>query len=156
MPEKTTRKIRDPDATQARILAAAKMEFARSGLGGARVDGIADRAKANKRMSYHYFGNKEDLFWATAYAVLERLDEYLLVAMQGVSGAAAKLRACSLAYAGFFEANPQYLEVFVQERAEFRGAATEALVEYHEKLIRRLAVPPVLHVALTQAQRPSA
>ncbi|MCB1337603.1 MAG: TetR family transcriptional regulator [Maritimibacter sp.] len=43
-------------------MAAAKKEFAKNGLGGARVDVIADRAKANKRMIYHYFGNKEDLF----------------------------------------------------------------------------------------------
>ena len=62
MAVKTTKKIRDADATQARILAAAKKEFAKNGLGGARVDEIADRAKANKRMIYHYFGNKEDLF----------------------------------------------------------------------------------------------
>ncbi|NQV82123.1 MAG: TetR family transcriptional regulator [Alphaproteobacteria bacterium] len=62
MAVKTTKKIRNADATQARILAAAKREFAKSGLGGARVDEIADRAKANKRMIYHYFGNKEDLF----------------------------------------------------------------------------------------------
>jgi AcrR family transcriptional regulator len=62
MADDTTRKTRDADATRARILAAAKKEFAKSGLGGARVDEIADRAKANKRMIYHYFGNKEDLF----------------------------------------------------------------------------------------------
>lgn len=55
-------KGRDAEATKARILAAAKREFAKSGLGGARVDVIAARAKANKRMIYHYFGNKEQLF----------------------------------------------------------------------------------------------
>ena len=47
---------------KARILAAAKQEFAENGLGGARVDVIADSANANKRMIYHYFGNKEELF----------------------------------------------------------------------------------------------
>jgi AcrR family transcriptional regulator len=57
-------KQRDPDATRARILQAAKREFARAGLGGARVDTIAARAKANKRMIYHYFNSKEDLFAA--------------------------------------------------------------------------------------------
>lgn len=62
---------RDADATRMRILGAAKKEFARFGLGGARVDTIAARAKANKRMIYHYFGNKEGLF----SAVLE--DAYL-------------------------------------------------------------------------------
>ena len=55
-------KTRDADATKARILAAAKSEFARLGLGGARVDEIAERANANKRMIYHYFGGKEALF----------------------------------------------------------------------------------------------
>ncbi|MDT3378277.1 TetR/AcrR family transcriptional regulator [Labrys neptuniae] len=55
-------RIRDAEATQARILAAAKKEFAKNGLGGARVDIIAERAKANKRMIYHYFNSKEDLF----------------------------------------------------------------------------------------------
>ncbi|MEM8728566.1 MAG: TetR/AcrR family transcriptional regulator [Pseudomonadota bacterium] len=64
-------RIRDADATRARILAAAKAEFARLGLGGARVDEIAEKAHANKRMIYHYFGSKEDLF----AAVLE--DAYL-------------------------------------------------------------------------------
>ncbi len=62
METKPEKRQRDAEATQARILAAAKKEFAKSGLGGARIDEIADRAKANKRMIYHYFGNKEDLF----------------------------------------------------------------------------------------------
>ena len=70
MPATKTR-ARDADATKSRILAAAKAEFARLGLGGARVDEIAEKAEANKRMIYHYFGNKEDLF----AAVLE--DAYL-------------------------------------------------------------------------------
>ncbi|MFZ5673113.1 MAG: TetR/AcrR family transcriptional regulator [Pseudomonadota bacterium] len=58
----TAPRTRDADATQKRILAAAKREFARLGLGGARVDDIAEKANANKRMIYHYFGSKEDLF----------------------------------------------------------------------------------------------
>ena len=59
---KSRPRIRDADATRKRILAAAKTEFAKNGLAGARVDVIAKRAKANKRMIYHYFGSKENLF----------------------------------------------------------------------------------------------
>jgi len=44
--------------------APALAEFARHGLGGARVDRIAARAGANKRMLYYYFGNKDALFLA--------------------------------------------------------------------------------------------
>lgn len=54
--------MRDAEATKARILAAAKREFAKNGLGGARVDVIAEKARANKRMIYHYFESKEGLF----------------------------------------------------------------------------------------------
>jgi AcrR family transcriptional regulator len=53
---------RDPDATRKRILLAARNEYALHGLGGARVDRIAEQAGINKRMLYHYFGNKDDLY----------------------------------------------------------------------------------------------
>jgi AcrR family transcriptional regulator len=59
---------RGASATRQRILDAAKSEFARNGLGGARVDQIALRAKSNKRMIYHYFGSKERLFTAVLEA----------------------------------------------------------------------------------------
>jgi AcrR family transcriptional regulator len=64
-------RARDPARTRARIIEAATAEFSRRGLGGARVDSIADAAGVNKRMLYHYFGNKEALF----LAVLERAYE---------------------------------------------------------------------------------
>ena len=71
---------RDSKATQSRILDAAKAEFAAHGLGGARVDEIANRAKANKRMIYHYFGSKEDLFQAVveeAYLSIREAEQAL-------------------------------------------------------------------------------
>ena len=55
---------RDRDGTRQRILEAALEEFSRHGLGGARVDRIAERAGANKRMLYYYFGDKDGLFLA--------------------------------------------------------------------------------------------
>jgi TetR/AcrR family transcriptional regulator len=59
---------RDPARTRERILQAAIGEFSEKGLDGARVDEIARHARANKRLIYHYFGNKEGVF----LAVLER------------------------------------------------------------------------------------
>ncbi|AUT76592.1 TetR/AcrR family transcriptional regulator [Paraburkholderia hospita] len=56
------KRLRDPIQTQARILAAAKAEFAKVGLGGARIETIAEKAGVNKRMIYEYFKGKEELF----------------------------------------------------------------------------------------------
>src|SRR6478736_3761334 len=53
---------RDPERTRTAILEAATKEFAENGMGGARVDAIAERAGTNKRMLYHYFGDKEQLY----------------------------------------------------------------------------------------------
>jgi AcrR family transcriptional regulator len=61
-------KHRDAEATRERILSAAREEFAVLGLGGARIDKIAETAGANKQMIYHYFGSKDLLFTAALEA----------------------------------------------------------------------------------------
>jgi AcrR family transcriptional regulator len=53
---------RNPKRSRERILVAAFKEFAAKGFAGARVDTIARRASINKRMLYHYFGDKKALF----------------------------------------------------------------------------------------------
>jgi AcrR family transcriptional regulator len=55
---------RDADRSRLALLAAARDEFAEHGLGGARVDRIAERAGVDKRLIYHYFENKDSLFLA--------------------------------------------------------------------------------------------
>ena len=59
---------RDPERTRAAILDAATQEFTANGLNGARVDAIANRARVNKRMIYHYFGDKDGLYLAVLEA----------------------------------------------------------------------------------------
>jgi TetR/AcrR family transcriptional regulator len=71
---------RNPKRTHAAILDAATDEFASHGLSGARVDSIAARAKANKRMLYHYFGDKEALYLAvleSTYASIRNAEKSL-------------------------------------------------------------------------------
>jgi AcrR family transcriptional regulator len=67
------RNNRDPERTRQNILEAATAEFAHYGLGGARVDRIAERAGANKRMLYYYYGSKDALFLAVLEASYERI-----------------------------------------------------------------------------------
>lgn len=60
-------------STRQKILDAALEEFAHHGLGGARVERIARRAGANKRMIYYYFRSKEALFLAVLEASYARI-----------------------------------------------------------------------------------
>jgi len=71
---------KDSERSRGLILQAAAEEFARSGLGGARVDRIAAEAGVNVRMLYYYFRSKDDLF----LAVLERAYETIRDAELGL------------------------------------------------------------------------
>jgi AcrR family transcriptional regulator len=66
-------RTQDPEGTRADIIAIASEEFARNGLSGARIDEIAARTRASKRMIYYYFGDKEGLYLSSlenAYRVV--------------------------------------------------------------------------------------
>jgi TetR/AcrR family transcriptional regulator len=76
---------RDPERTRQRILAAALAEFAAAGPAGGRVDQIALRAGVNKRMLYHYFGNKQALFGAVLREKLAEREALLASAPEGPS-----------------------------------------------------------------------
>lgn len=65
MPARRTRPAkRDAATTREKILQAGLTEFGTRGFGGARTETIANRAKCNIRMLYHYFGSKEGLYLA--------------------------------------------------------------------------------------------
>jgi TetR/AcrR family transcriptional regulator len=64
---------RDPAATRRKLLTAARREFARNGLAGARVDEIAARAGVNKQLVYHYFGDKDAIYLAVLEWVYEEI-----------------------------------------------------------------------------------
>ena len=64
---------RDPEGMRLRILEAAKEEFAAHGLAGARVDRIAAKAGANKRMLYYHVGKKDELYLTVLEGAYEKI-----------------------------------------------------------------------------------
>jgi AcrR family transcriptional regulator len=114
-PRARVRAMRDADRTQAAILAAATQEFARHGLGGARVDQIAARAKTNKRMLYYYFGNKEALFRAVlegAYARIRAAEKELQ--LLDVAPALGVRRLVEFTWR-YYLANPEFMTLLNSE-----------------------------------------
>lgn len=87
---------RDPERTQARILAAGTIEFAAHGYAGARVGAIAARAGVNKQLISYYFGGKEGLYraiterWLQAQNDSEPGREHLSIAELAASFVAAE------------------------------------------------------------------
>lgn len=106
---------RDPERTRAAILAAATEEFATKGIGGARVDAIALRAGTNKRMLYHYFGDKEALYISvleTAYQQIREAEKTLDLANRTPEEG---LRELALFTWRYFRAHPEFLSLLGTE-----------------------------------------
>jgi AcrR family transcriptional regulator len=82
---------RDAKATQERLVLAAVEELSERGLAGARIDRIAERAGANKRLIYAYFGNKDELFDAVLARTLGVLTESVPFTPEDLPGYAGAL-----------------------------------------------------------------
>jgi AcrR family transcriptional regulator len=108
-------RVRNPERTRGLILEAAVAEFAENGLSGARVDAIAARAGANKRMLYHYFGNKEDLYLAAlehVYVAIRSRERALH--LEDLPPALAMRELVLVTWRHFIE-HPEFLSLLVTE-----------------------------------------
>jgi len=66
-------RVPDPEGTRRNIIEVATEEFAENGLAGARIDEIAARTKASKRMIYYYFEDKDGLYLSVLETAYERV-----------------------------------------------------------------------------------
>ncbi len=106
---------RDPARSSAAILKAATQEFTEKGFGGARIDGIAARARINKRMLYHYYGGKEALYLAVlenAYVAIRSAEAELDLAHRDPAEAMRELALFTWRY---FLAHPEFLSLLNTE-----------------------------------------
>ncbi|MBN2292737.1 MAG: TetR/AcrR family transcriptional regulator [Pirellulales bacterium] len=117
------------------ILNQAILIFAADGFANGDVQTIANAAGVGKGTVYRYFGNKMDLFYACTFTVGKLLVQHVLAATEEPHSPIEKIRAAARAYVEFFEETPEYLELLVQERAEFRDVKPEAHYQYHNSII---------------------
>lgn len=132
---------RDADRSQKDILQAALGEFAEHGLGGARMDRIAERAGVNKRLIYYYFENKESLFLAVLEGAYESIrGEEKQLNLTQVEPTEAIRRLISFTW-NYYLAHPEFLTLLNSEnlhRARHLKRSAKVLT-MHSPLIETLA-----------------
>ena len=135
------RRRRNPALTARDILVAAREEFCEYGFDGARVDRIAERAAANKRLLYHYYGNKEALYSAVlldAYREIREGEHELH--LQELAPIEAMRKLVSFTFDHFLK-NPWFIRLLATEnilRAEF---------------VKRIPEVPALHSPIVEQIR---
>ncbi|HSV44323.1 MAG TPA: TetR/AcrR family transcriptional regulator [Ramlibacter sp.] len=102
-------KTRDAERSQKAILVAARNEFSKYGLGGARVERIAAEAEVHKRLVYYYFKDKDGLFSAVLESVYEEIrDAQLYLDLKGMAPLAALRRLVEFTW-DYYIAHPEFI-----------------------------------------------
>ncbi|MGW6840792.1 TetR family transcriptional regulator [Streptomyces sp. NPDC054958] len=118
---------RDSHATKARLLDAAFTEFATYGIAGARVDRIAETARANKRLIYVYYGNKEQLFDAVLQRALATGSESVAFDVEDLPGYAG-------AVFDHLVERPELMRLVLWKQLERPGSTDEETSSYDGKI----------------------
>ena len=100
------------------ILAAAALEFAERGFGGARVDRIARRAKVNKAMLYYHFKSKERLYRALLRQMFGRAAERLQAIAAGPGKPGHKIDLAIAGITAFIQEHTFFPAIMLREVAE--------------------------------------
>ena len=134
-------RARDADRSQKEILDAALAEFAAHGLGGARMDRIAERAGVNKRLIYYYFEHKESLFLAVLEQAYEQIrSEERRLSLSEVEPTEAIRRLISFTW-HYYLAHPEFLTLLNSEnlhRARHLKQSTK-IRSMHSPLVQTIA-----------------
>ncbi|MEV6480356.1 TetR family transcriptional regulator [Streptomyces sp. NPDC051576] len=136
---RSTASSKTPDATAAgapadtrqRIITAAKEEFARYGIAGARVDRLAKQARTSKERVYAYFSSKEALYQHVAEQELTALVEATQLDTADLPG-----------YAGIlfdhFTAHPEHYRLITWGRLELPDSGPDAARPLQTTIARKI------------------
>lgn len=115
-------------ATRKRILDVATEEFAEHGIAGARIERIVAAARTNKAQLYAYFGNKEGLFDAIFFGMMERIVNVVPID----AGDPGDLADWAVRLYDEYLSRPDLIRLATWARLERRPAGH--LVDEHERL----------------------
>lgn len=119
------------------ILAAATALFAARGFPDMDVQEAADALGVGKGTIYRYFPSKRDLFLAAADRAMRLLKAHIDAAAEAAPDALGQIEAAVHAYLGFFAGHPEFVELLIQERAEFKDRKKPTYFVHREANIGR-------------------
>ncbi|MDD3311418.1 TetR/AcrR family transcriptional regulator [Pseudodesulfovibrio sp.] len=121
----------DPDKRSERrktILTQAVTHFARDGFARTDVAAVAEAAGCSKGTVYNYFENKQALFRDAVDHVMDGLVK--ATSDPEDEGSVEGFGRAIEAFLRYFDENPAYIELLIQERAVFKDRAKPTYLEY--------------------------
>src|SRR5262249_10562884 len=118
------------------ILDLAARIFAREGF-ATDLQTVADSLGVGKGTIYRYFPSKERLFLAAVDRGMLRIREAVDAAIAKASDPLDRIATALTAYLGFFDANPEFAELLIIERAVFKDRKKPTYFVHREANVGR-------------------
>jgi AcrR family transcriptional regulator len=133
--EKKLRRPVDPALCarrQEQILEAAAKLFAEHGYANADTQLLAEKLGVGKGTIYRYFPSKEEVFLAAADRAMRMLHERVEAGIQGIEDPLDRIAAAIRAYLAFFAEHSEFVELLMQERAQFKDRKKPTYFQHRE------------------------
>jgi AcrR family transcriptional regulator len=122
---------------QEEILDAAAKLFARDGYSESEMQDLADMLHVGKGTLYRYFPSKQDLFLAAVDRVMRRLRQRIDAAVAGVADPLDRIAVAIRTFLGFCAEHPEFVELLIQERAQFKDRRKPTYFEHQDANVER-------------------
>ncbi|MFO0901536.1 MAG: TetR/AcrR family transcriptional regulator [Pirellulales bacterium] len=119
------------------IVDVAARRFAEIGYADCDMAALAKDLGVAKGTLYLYFPSKEELFYACVDAGMQQLQAAVQNAAASQVDPLARISHAVRAYLAFFEAHPEHVELFIQERASFKHRKQPTFFHYREQIRSR-------------------
>jgi AcrR family transcriptional regulator len=130
----------DPDRRterQEQILEEAVRLFAEHGYTDTDTQLLADKLRVGKGTIYRYFRSKRELFLAAADRVMRVMRQSVDASIDGIEEPLDRIAVAIRAFLTFFAEHPEYVELLMQERAQFKDRKKPTYFEHREVNVKR-------------------
>jgi AcrR family transcriptional regulator len=114
------------------IIEAAARLFAELGFTGCEMERVAAELKIAKGTLYLYFPSKQELFFACVDLGMQQMQAAVRTAAGTTKEPFEIISRAIRAYLAFFDEHPHYVELLIQERANFKDRKRPTYFEYRD------------------------
>jgi AcrR family transcriptional regulator len=119
------------------ILETAMQLFAEHGYAGTDTQLLAEKLQVGKGTIYRYFRSKRELFLAAADRVMRLMRQSIDQRIEGIEDPFVRIGVAINAFLSFFADHPEYVELLIQERAQFKDRKKPTYFVHRETNIKR-------------------
>jgi AcrR family transcriptional regulator len=124
-------------ARREQILEAAAKLFAQHGYAETDTQLLADELGVGKGTLYRYFPSKRDLFLAAADRVMRKVVHEIDTSIEGIADPLERIAKAVRTFLAFGADHPEFVELLMQERAQFKDRKKPTYFEHREANIER-------------------